>query len=154
MASPGQKRGGCGHLMAGSDSHRFYLRCRNKGNGPDPYISYSDCNSCNVLTSDQHTQLSTPSYKLKKEKCEFKKAEKTDTSASTTMDTDSSCLVDLVSVVGVVNGQGTSQAPSLSVPKDKQKKVSSSEEKPASKPAKSSSDKLAKSVSDSRSAMS
>ena len=53
-------------LMAGFDSHSFCTRCRDKGKGPDSCISKSDCNSCNVLTSDQHLQLSIPSYKLKK----------------------------------------------------------------------------------------
>ena len=82
------------------------------------------------------------------------KSEKTDTPAKTTMDTDMSLMdLALVSVVGVMDGQVTSQSPGLSGLKEKKKKVISSEEKsklPASKPAKSSTDNPAKSVSDSR----
>ena len=72
MASPGQKHGGLGHLMASFDSHSFSAHCRDKGKGPDPCISHNDCSSCNVLTEDQRIQLSTPSYNIKKEKCELK----------------------------------------------------------------------------------
>ena len=109
--------------------------------------------------ADQCTQLSNDRYRLKNEKHESKKSEKTGTPASTTMDIDSSSLMDaaLVSVVGVVDGQGMSHSPCLSGPKDKKKNVCSFEEKskqPASKPAKSFTDKPAKAVSDSRSARS
>ena len=88
--------------------------------------------------------------------CESKKSEKTDTPSKSTFNTDSSSLMEmaLVSVVGVVDGQGTSRSPSLSGPKEKKIKVASTKEKskqPASKLAKSSTDKPAKSVSDSRS---
>ena len=65
MSSPGQKHGGCGHLMAKFDTHSFCVRCRYKGKGPDPCISKSDCQACDVLTEDQRIQLSTPSYRLK-----------------------------------------------------------------------------------------
>ena len=69
MASPGQKRRRCGHLMAGFDSHNYCAHCRNKGKGKDPCVEKpdSDCKFCNILTSDQRAQLSTPSYKIKKE---------------------------------------------------------------------------------------
>ena len=33
MASPGQKRGSCGHVLALFDSHSKYARCREKGIG-------------------------------------------------------------------------------------------------------------------------
>ena len=76
-----------------------------------------------VLNSDQRTKLSTPSYKLKKEKRESKKSENIDTPAKTSMDTDISSLTDpaLGSVVGVVDGQGTSQSPGLSGLNEKKK---------------------------------
>ena len=32
--------------------HSFCSSCRNKGKGPDPSGSNTDCNFCNVLTSD------------------------------------------------------------------------------------------------------
>ena len=67
MYSMGQKHGGCGHLMASFDSHSFCARCREKGKGIDPCISHNDCTACNSLTEEQRLQLSTPSYRLKKE---------------------------------------------------------------------------------------
>ena len=82
MASLGQKWGGCGHLMAGFDTHSCCARCPDKGKGPDPYVEKpenSDCKLCNILTSDQRFQLSSPSYKLKKETCEAKKTDITAT---------------------------------------------------------------------------
>ena len=73
MASPGEKRGGCGHLMAGFDAHNYCARCRNKGKGHDPCVEKpdSDCKFYNVLTSDQKAQLSTLSDKIKKGKVGF-----------------------------------------------------------------------------------
>ena len=38
MASPGQKRGGCGHLMAGFDSHNYCAKSHNRGKGSDPCV--------------------------------------------------------------------------------------------------------------------
>ena len=78
MASPGQNLGGCGHLMTRFDTHSNCARCCGKGKGPDCCVEKpenSDCKFCNVLTSDQRSQLSTPSYKLKKEKHESKKTD-------------------------------------------------------------------------------
>ena len=79
-------------------------------------------NFCNILTSDQSSQLSTPSYKINKENCESKK---TATPSKEPKETLSPSLVDpaLVLVVGVVDGQGTVKSPSLSVPAEKRKKV-------------------------------
>ena len=73
MSSPGQKHGGCGHLMARFDTHSFCARCREKSKGPDPCVSKSDCQASNVLVEDQHLQLSTPSYRIKNEKRDLKK---------------------------------------------------------------------------------
>ena len=36
MSSPGQRRGSCGHAMAGFNSHSKCARCRDKGLGDDP----------------------------------------------------------------------------------------------------------------------
>ena len=74
MSSPGQKHGSCGHIMASFDSHCFCARCREKGKGTDPCITNNDCQACNSLTEEQRVQLSTPSYRLKKEKRDLKKA--------------------------------------------------------------------------------
>ena len=79
MSSPGQKRGSCGHAMASFDGHAFCACCRDKKKGEDPCVKSpdSECNLCSVLTPEQLTQLSTPSYRLKKEKREAKKMEST-----------------------------------------------------------------------------
>ena len=125
MASPGQKRGGCGHLMDGFDTHSCCVRCYDKGTGPDPCVEkleYSDFSFRSILTSDQHAQLSTPSYKLKKEKRDSKKTDKTATPIKEPKDTLSPSLVD-PSLVSVVDGQGTVQFPGLSAPAEKRKKV-------------------------------
>ena len=100
----------------------------------------NDCKFYNILTSDQHSKLFTPSNKLKKEKCEAKKSVKT-----AVMDTSSPSLVDptLVLVVGVVDGQGTVQSPGFRVPPEKKKKVE--KEVSAMKLAKSSTDNPPKS---------
>ena len=120
MSSPGQRRGKCGHVMANFDTHSHYARCRDKGKGKEPCVSdpqTSDCQICNGLTSDQLQQLSTPSYKLKKEKRE---AKLTDSSPSQI----SEQLVDpsSVSVIGVVDGQGSVKSPDPVPPLDKKPK--------------------------------
>ena len=38
MASSGQKKGGCGHIMANFDTHIRCARCREKGAGSDPCV--------------------------------------------------------------------------------------------------------------------
>ena len=103
MSSPSQKHGSCGHIMASFDSHGFCARCRDKGKGSDPCTSHIDCNACNSLTEEQC--LSTPSYRIKKEKLELKK------SADNTPQKDSeiSSLIHPSSVVGAVDGQGMVQ---------------------------------------------
>ena len=102
-------------MMAGFDFHTFCARCHDKKKGSDPCVETppAPCRHCDALTADQKAQLSTPSYKLKKEKREAK----TSTPAKDS-DTLSPTLVDpaLVSVVGVVDGQGTSGASGLSGP--------------------------------------
>ena len=72
MSSLGQKRGSCGHAMASFDGHAFCPRCRDMKKGEDPCVKSpeSECKFCVVLTPEQLTQLSTPSYRLKKEKRE------------------------------------------------------------------------------------
>ena len=104
MTPSRQKHGGCGHSMAAFDTHSFCARCRDKGKGTDPYVANNDCFFCNVMTGDQHAQLSTPSYKLKKEKRDLK--EKSDKSDSYCGHHFSPHGPALVSVVGVVDIQG------------------------------------------------
>ena len=123
MSSPGQKRGSCGHAMAAFDGHAFCARCRDKKKGEDPCVKApeSECKFCIVLTPDQVAQLSTPSYRLKKEKREAKKMEATPSKDSTLVDPSS------VAVIGPVSASATVSSPTPAVPEKKVKK-----DKPAS----------------------
>ena len=96
MASPGQRRGVCGHAMAGFDQHAHCARCRDKKKGTDPCIKGNVCPSCNVLTEEQKVRLATPVYQNKKEKRDSKAA------------LEDCTLVDpaLVSVLGVSTESG------------------------------------------------
>ena len=76
MSSPGQRRGSCGHAMAGFDSHFKCARCRDKGLGDDPCVQKKDCDICRGFTPEQVLQLATPTYRDRKEK-------KTTTTSST-----------------------------------------------------------------------
>ena len=109
MSSPGQKRGSCGHAMASFDRHSFCARCRDKGKGEEPCIANketADCKFCNSLTPEQRMQLATPSYKIKKEKREAKRADSNPT--------DDSSLVDpsTASIIGAVGTSSSTQASS------------------------------------------
>ena len=117
-------------------------RCRDKKKVSDPCIETppAACSHCDALSSEQKAQLSTPSYKLKKERKEAKSS-----TPVKAVDTLSPTLVDpaLVSVVGVVDGQTTS---GLSGPAEKKsKKVESKKSSTSTKPARS--DKSVKSSS-------
>ena len=118
MSSPGQKRGSCGHAMASFDGHAFCARCRDKKKGEDPFVKSpeSECKFCVVLTPEQLTQLSTPSYRLKKEKREAKKLESTPSKDSTLVYPSS------VAVIGPVSGTATASSPPPVVPEKKVKK--------------------------------
>ena len=107
----------------------------------------TDCKFCNTLTTEQRVQLSTPSYKLKKEKREAKKIESTSTP---TKDSLNPSLVDPASVlvIGAVDGQGYLQTPGFSGPEEKKSKKVEKEKSISSK-AKSPTDKPAKPVPDS-----
>ena len=123
-------------MMAGFDLHGFCARCRDKKKGKDPCVEKpgSDCQHCNALTPEQLAQLSTPSYKLKKEKRD--KADTTPSkNAPTTKVTLSPTLVDpaRVSVIRAVDGQDTGLS---AQPAEKKKKV---EDKKKSKPSASAS---------------
>ena len=116
MSSPSQRRGSCGHMMAGFDSHTVCARCCDKKKGKDPCVEKegADCHHCNSLTPEQLSQLSTLSYHFKKERRESKSS--TPAKKSSTDSTLSPTLVDpsLVTVMGVVDGQSTSRSPGLS----------------------------------------
>ena len=68
MSSPGQRKGSCGHIMASFDKHSRCARCRDKGHGEDPCVKNLSCEFCDLLTPEQLLQLSTPTYKIRKEK--------------------------------------------------------------------------------------
>ena len=77
----------------GFDPHSVCAHCRDKKKGTDPCVEKPevDCALCNTLTPEQLTQLSTPSYKLKKEK---KEAKSSTPSKEQAADTLSPTLVD------------------------------------------------------------
>ena len=68
MASPGQRKGVCGHIMASFDQHSRCARCRDKEHGDDACVKKLPCDFCELLTPEQVLQLSTPTYKQRKER--------------------------------------------------------------------------------------
>ena len=116
MSSPGQKRGSCGHAMAGFDRHLYCACCRDKGKGKEPCISNKDTSDCNALTPEQRLQLATPSYKLKKEKREAKRADANPSDDTTLVDP---AEVSVVGVIGEPISQSVSAPPEKKVKKDK-----------------------------------
>ena len=109
-------------MMAGFDLHDFCARCHDKKKGKDPCVEKpgSDCQHCNALTPEQLVQLSTPSYKLKKDKRD--KADTIPSKNAPTKVTLSPTLVDpaRVSVIRAVDGQDTGLS---AQPAEKKKKV-------------------------------
>ena len=56
MSSPGQRRGGCGHVKANFDQHSYCARCCEKNKGQDPCVENKDptnCKVCLALTPEQ-----------------------------------------------------------------------------------------------------
>ena len=68
MASPGQRRGNCGHIMAAFDGHKKCARCRDKMLGDDPCVKDQLCTICDAFTKQQRSMLSTPQYKIRTDK--------------------------------------------------------------------------------------
>ena len=72
MASPGdfkgQRRGACGHIMAAFDLHERCARCREKKLGEDPCVKDKPCSLCDQFSDTQKETLSTPSYRIRKER--------------------------------------------------------------------------------------
>ena len=141
MSSPSQKHGSGGHIMATFDSHSFCARCREKGKGSDPCVLHNDCNSCNVLSEDQCLQLSTPSYRLKKEKRDLKKSTDTpkqDSCSSSFIDPSSVTVVGAVDDQGILQSPGSSSGKKKAIPSEKPKVTSKDVKAGAEKPTKSS----------------
>ena len=128
MSSPGQKRGTYGHVMAVFDGHLKCARCRDKGDGDDPCILKKACPICKVFTPEQIQQLSTPTYKDRKNR------DKKTVSASPTP-----ALVDpsQVSVLGRVDGEkavNNSETPAGKKKRTDESPKPSSKKKSSSKP--------------------
>ena len=72
MASPGdkkgQRKGSCGHIMAGFDSHDKCARCRDKRIGEDSCVLDKPCPFCDGFSESQKELLATPSYRIRKDK--------------------------------------------------------------------------------------
>ena len=68
MASPGQRRGSCGHVMAGFDLHKKCARCRDKKMGDDPCVKGQHCDLCDSFSDSQKGMLATPQYQIRKDK--------------------------------------------------------------------------------------
>ena len=83
MSSPGQMTGTCSHVMALFDSHKKCARCREKGMGDDPCVKKMDCQICK--TPVQIQQLSTPTYKSRKERDQKKTVSDSPASATPTL---------------------------------------------------------------------
>ena len=76
MASSGQRKGGCGHIMVNVDTHIHCACCRDKGSASGPCVLGQDnCTAYLLLTPEQRKQLATPTYKLRKEKKSSVKSE-------------------------------------------------------------------------------
>ena len=112
-------------LVLTVDSHLVCARYRDKGKGKDPCVEKPDSDGTVYLafSPEQRLQLSTPSYKIKKEKQEGKKLESTPSQ-------DSNSLVDPseVAILGAVDQQGSVKSPPTSPPP-----TSASKHQPTSK---------------------
>ena len=121
MASPGQRRGKCGHAMALFDTHTHCTRCREKGKGQDFCVenpnSADKCPICITFTSDQRLQLATPAYKIKKEKREAKAADSTPSK-----ETEEFVDPASVAVIGAIDSQGTVKTAASAPPPEKKLK--------------------------------
>ena len=104
--------------MAVFNQHNRCARCRRKGQDNDPCVKNLDCNFCNVLTSDQRAQLSTPTYKARKEKKAYKLA-----ASPSEGDTSS------VRVLGQVNKSGNVVEKEVQLPPEKKNSTSSKNKK-------------------------
>ena len=95
MSSPGHTRGTCGHVMASFDGHLKCARCRDKG--LEKTTAFSRKTSiCKGFTPEQIQQLSTPTYRERKNK---DKKLVSSSPAATLMDPSH------VSVLGKVEGE-------------------------------------------------
>ena len=118
MSSPGQKRGSRGHVMALFDTHKKCVRCRDKGVGDYPCVKKLDCPICKAFTPAQIHQLSTPTYRARKERSEQKKSGDVEGTTSTLVGPSD------ITVLGQVSSEKASSVEST--PKHKKKRSDSS----------------------------
>ena len=120
MYSIGERRGTCGHAMAGFNSHSKCARCRDKRMGDYPCVLKKECGVCKGFTPEQVQQLATPTYRDRKEK-------------KATASSSAPTLVDPahVSVLGIMEKDKASQP--QSTPTAKKTKHSESPKPSASK---------------------
>ena len=116
--------------MALFDNHKKCARCREKGVGDDPCVKKQDCQICKAFTPSQILQLSTLTYKVRKERGEQKKSEASSDATPTLVDPSEVTLLGRVST-----GKPSSVE---STPKQKKKRSDgsprSSKHKHSSKP--------------------
>ena len=91
---------------------------------------------CNSFTPEQRAQISTPSYKIKKEKREAKRADNT-------QPTDELVDPSRVSVIGVVSGPSADKSPAPPEKKAKKDKPPTKSKKSSSVPSSATEDKFA-----------
>ena len=54
--------------MATFDLHKKCARCRDKGIGDDPCVKDKQCSVCDSFSDEQRELISTPSYRIRKER--------------------------------------------------------------------------------------
>ena len=124
--------------MAIFDGHAFCAHCREKRKGQEPFIANkdtADCSLCNSFTPEQRAQISTPSYKIKKEKTEAKRADNT-------QPTDELVDPSRVSVIRVVSGPSADKSPAPPEKKTKKDKPPTKSKKSSSAPSSATEDKF------------
>ena len=140
MSSPGQRRGSCGHAMAGFDSHSNCAQCRDKGLGDDPCVLKKECLICKGFTPEQVLQLATPTYKDRKDK---KTTTSTTSSTPTPVDPAHVSVLGKVEKVKAVQSTPTKKTKCTESPKPSASKKRSSSSKPSSEDLKQLDDKWA-----------
>ena len=96
--------------MASFDQHSRCARCRDKGHRDDACLKKLPCEFCELLTPEQVLQLSTPTYKIRKEK-KLEREALVDPSTVTVLSS-----VDQDKLVGASSSLNTSEDLSLPQP--------------------------------------
>ena len=94
-----------------------------------------DCNLCNAFTPEERAQISTPSYKIKKQKREAKRLD-------STQPTDELVDPSSISVIGVVSGTSTAKSTIPPEKKPKKDKLPTKLKKSSTAPSSATEDKI------------